>query len=138
MDAEERARRAEAESAHQRERIQDIAAEADEEIAMLRQRILELEAEQQQVHKNGGDQALVKRARPKQRRTSYVQRFGQDFGGNEGGGDGELETTSKRSVDATTPQVDAGQLLLAMRHLVKLSKDIIDVTEPGDYADELS
>ena len=151
--AEERARHAEAESAHQRERTQDIAAEADEEIASLRQQLLELEAQQQQQQQQGEREVdgggRAHQARRKQRRASYVQRLDEDGGGlggagggageggGGGGGDGRKAVCGISGGGGMAPHVDAEQLLLAMRYLVELSKDIVVATKPGEYADEL-
>ena len=131
MEAEARAKHAELEAAHQRERMSKLAKDADEEIESLRAQLLALEEQQLAVAQNtvcdgiGGMHSSKPR---KQRRASYTQRFDQylELGG-EAALDAKLESGDK---------IDTKKLLSAMRQLVKLSKDVVTLTTPADY-DEL-
>ena len=137
MKAEERAKHAEEEAMEQRERMKAIAIEADEEIASLRKQIVSLEsAELAAAQQVGSSQGKHNNRRRRKRRASYTERLDEELGTVDVN---EIDLAHNGQSDSASPQrgpeVDTEKLLLATRHLVELSKDVVLLTKPIDYGD---
>ena len=136
MKAEERAKRAEEEAMEQRERMKAIAIEADEEIASLRKQIVSLESAELAAAQQVGSQGKHNNHRRRKRRASYSERLDEELGTVDVN---EIDLAHNGQSDSASPQrgpeVDTEKLLLATRHLVELSKDVVLLTKPIDYGD---